>query len=110
MFRCLHCSGIVAVGSSLSLHTGAAMLPHSEKANKAGEDAFFISECGLYFGAPPGLRAGLGDQEYGLAAIVETVPWIAVRNMCGNFLTMLFLSISTVSPGSINAWLFMGII
>ena len=59
---CLHCSGIAAVGSSLSLHTGAAMLPHSEKANKAGEDAFFISECGTYFGAPLGLnlREGLG--------------------------------------------------
>lgn len=53
----LHRSGIAARGSNLTLNTGAAMLPHSEKANKAGEDAYFISECGRYFGALPGLRA-----------------------------------------------------
>ena len=44
-------SGIAARGSNLTICTGAAMLPHKEKANKAGEDAFFISDCGRYFGA-----------------------------------------------------------
>ena len=45
-------SGIEAKGSMLTLLTGAAMIPHAEKANKVGEDAYFISDCGSYFGAP----------------------------------------------------------
>ena len=36
----------------VTLLTGAAMIPHAEKANKVGEDAYFISDNGSYFGAP----------------------------------------------------------
>jgi len=50
-------SGIEAVGSMVTLLTGAAMIPAAEKANKVGEDAYFISDNGCYFGAP---ARGLG--------------------------------------------------
>ena len=37
-------SGVEAKGSVVTLLTGAAMIPHAEKANKVGEDAYFISD------------------------------------------------------------------
>ena len=45
-------SGIEAKGSMVTLLTGAAMIPAADKANKVGEDAYFISDNGCYFGAP----------------------------------------------------------
>ena len=42
----------------VTLLTGAAMIPHAEKANKVGEDAYFISDSGTYFGEPTLWAAG----------------------------------------------------
>jgi len=37
------------------LKAGAAMIPHPSKEEKGGEDAFFISPCGLYLGIADGV-------------------------------------------------------
>lgn len=37
------------------LKAGAAMIPHPSKEEKGGEDAFFISPCGLYLGVADGV-------------------------------------------------------
>jgi len=56
--NCMSGSGIEAKGSMVTLLTGAAMIPAADKANKVGEDAYFISDNGCYFGAPArGLEA-----------------------------------------------------
>lgn len=39
----------------LVLHAAAALIPHPAKEDKGGEDAFFISSCGLYMGVADGV-------------------------------------------------------
>ena len=77
-------SGIEATGSALTVLTGAAMIPHAEKANKVGEDAYFISDCGTYFGAFP--RRVSRPSTCGSRALQRNTPddrlgWISM--LCG---------------------------
>ena len=44
------CSDSDAKPPQLTLKAAAAMIPHPEKADRGGEDAYFISEDGLTLG------------------------------------------------------------